>query len=74
MADPVKGVSDMMRALEQLHEDVKTGAVSESTGKLLLQIRKAQLQTADTNLRFLRMFKGREPKEMPFLTESVPAA
>ena len=69
-SESMKSVTDMMRSLQTLAEDVRGGSVAETTAKVILAIRKAQLQTAALNLQFLRMYKGKEPKEMPLLTGS----
>lgn len=53
-------VSDMMRALEEEIESVKKGAITESAARVVSRFRALQLKTAELNLQFLRLNRGKD--------------
>jgi len=66
--DTVKTVSDMMRELQAEIEAVKNGKLDESKARVVARFRGLQLKTAELNLQFQRLTKGRLPQtEMPLL-------
>ncbi len=70
---PVETVSEMMSALELLYAQVEAGSIEESRGKLLLKIREGQLKTAELQIRYHRIMKGRLPDpEMRLITPVKP--
>lgn len=64
----IKTVSDMMTQLQEEIEQVKTGGIDESKARVIARFRGLQLKTAELNLQFNRLLKGRALKEeMPLL-------
>lgn len=61
MADQIKTVSDMMKALEQEIQDVKTGTLDESKARIVGKFRSLQLKTAELQIQYSRMVKGKVP-------------
>lgn len=57
----IKTVSDMMMALQQEIEDVKSGTLDESKARIVLKGRALQLKTAELQLQHARMVKGKIP-------------
>lgn len=73
MADSIKTVSDMFRAIEQEIADVKAGTLPLDTARVVQRGRSLQLKTAELNLQFQRINKSerRGDKEFNLLTGSA---
>lgn len=56
----IETVSDMMRALEDEIESIKTGKITESAARVVSRFRGLQLKTAELNLQFLRLNRGKD--------------
>lgn len=54
-------VSDMMAALQQEILDIKSGTLDESKARVVSRFRGHQLKTAELQLQYARMNKGRVP-------------
>lgn len=57
----IETVSDMMSALEQEIQDIKNGTLDESKARVVSRFRGHQLKTAELQLQYARMHKGRIP-------------
>lgn len=57
----IETVSDMMAALQQEILDIKSGALDESKARVVSRFRGHQLKTAELQLQYARMNKGRIP-------------
>lgn len=72
MGKAVETISEMVRALEDEIELVKSGKITEAVGRVVLRGRALQLQAASLNLQFQRMIKGRQPEKELKLIVSPP--
>jgi hypothetical protein len=61
VSSPISTVSDMMKALQEEIDSVKTGALDESKARIVLKGRGLQLKTAELQLQYARLTKGRVP-------------
>ena len=68
----VETVSDMMRALEEEIEAVKTGKLAESAARVVSRFRSLQLKTAELNLQYRRMMRSKDVGEMKLIPASTP--
>ena len=66
-------VSGMIQTLEQEIADVKSGQLPESKARIVLKIRGLQLKTAELNLQYARIHKGRLPEKEMRLVNSTPS-
>lgn len=77
MADknPITTVSDMMLALQNEIDSVKDGSLDESKARIVLKGRGLQLKTAELQLQYARLTKGRVPDpELKLIKASEPVA
>lgn len=58
---PISTVSDMMLALQEEIDAVKAGTLDESKARIVLKGRGLQLKTAELQLQYARLTKGRIP-------------
>ncbi len=73
MTGPVKTVGDMMSALETHIQDVLTGRMTDSQARHVTKLRGAQLKTAELQLQYARIFRGRTPDPiMRLLPQAEP--
>ncbi len=70
MADQIKTVSSMMKALQEEIEAVKAGTLSESAARIVFKGRGLQLKTAELNLQFQRMHKNKVG-DMPMMLQET---
>jgi len=69
----IVSTSDMMRALEDEIELVKSGKITEAVGRVVFRGRALQIQTASLNLQYKRMLQGKKPtQEMKFIENKEP--
>lgn len=79
LTNPVKTVGDMMAALETHIQDVLTGRMTDSQARHVTKLRGAQLKTAELQLQYARIFRGRTPDPVMKLlpnaevTQTVPS-
>ncbi len=57
----IETVSDMMQALEEEIHAIKDGTLEESKARIISKFRSAQLKTAELQLQYARLTKGRIP-------------
>lgn len=57
----ISTVSDMMLALQEEIDSVKAGTLDESKARIVLKGRGLQLKTAELQLQYARLTKGRIP-------------
>lgn len=60
-SSPISTVSDMMLALQEEIDAVKSGTLDESKARIVLKGRGLQLKTAELQLQYARLTKGRVP-------------
>lgn len=75
LTGPVKTVGDMMSALETHIQDVLQGKLTDSQARHVTKLRGAQLKTAELQLQYARIFRGRTPDPIMHLlpaAETVP--
>ena len=73
MSDQIKTVSDMMGALQKEIEEIKAGTITESQARVVSRFRALQLKTAELQLSYARLIKGRLPApEMTLLAAAQP--
>lgn len=60
-SSPITTVSDMMLALQSEIDAVKNGTLDESKARIVLKGRGLQLKTAELQLQYARLTKGRVP-------------
>lgn len=58
---PVKTVGDMMAAFEAHIQDVLAGRMTDAQARHVSKFRQGQLKTAELQLQYARVFKGRTP-------------
>lgn len=69
MADTIKTVSDMFRAIEEEIKAVKDGQLPLDTARVVQRGRALQLKTAELNIQYMRVNKAqRNGKEFNLLT------
>ncbi len=71
MADQIQTTSDMMAQLQTEIEAIKSGALEESKARVISRFRGLQLKTAELQLQYARLVKGRTPE--PYLPLLTPA-
>lgn len=73
---PVKTVGDMMSAFETHIQDVLSGRMTDAQARTISRFRQGQLKTAELQLQYARIFRGRTPDPiMPLLPPAqAPAA
>lgn len=71
LTGPVKTVGDMMSALETHIHDVLTGRLTDSQARHVTKLRGAQLKTAELQLQYARIFRGRTPDPIMHLLPSA---
>src|SRR5438132_8318564 len=71
LTGPVKTVADMMGALETHIQDVLAGRMTDFQARYTSKFRSAQLKTAELQLQYARIFRGRTPDPiMPLLPQA----
>ena len=70
--DQIKTTSDMMAQLQEEIEAVKSGTLEESKARVVSRFRALQLKTAELQLSYARLVKGRTPE--PYLPLLTPAS
>lgn len=76
--ESISTLNDLMDQIQQEIQDVKTGTLAESTARVVLGGRKAQLKAAEIGIQYARMMKPKNPTldgEVPLLpgrTSSTP--
>lgn len=71
VTQPVKTVGDMMTALEVHIQDVLSGRITDSQARNVVKLRQWQLKTAELQLQYARIFKGRTPDPIMRLITSA---
>lgn len=68
--ESISTLNDLMAQLQQEIQDVKSGAITDQTARVVLGARKAQLKCAELGLQYLRIMKPKAPTMEG--TEGVP--
>lgn len=75
MADQIRTVSDMVRALQEEIDNLKTGALPADTARTVFRGRALQLKAAELNLAYQRINrqaqKPKEPRELNLLNGNM---
>lgn len=70
--DQIKSTSDMMLSLQDEINAVKNGTLTESQARVVFRGRALQLKTAELNIQYQRLHRGRKPEmEMPLIAAAA---
>jgi hypothetical protein len=75
MADQIRTVSDMVKAIQDEIDNLKTGALPADTARTVFRGRALQLKAAELNLQYQRINrqaqKPKEPRELNLLNGNM---